>query len=282
MRLFLLTSLTMVAFAMNSVLNRAAVDGGHADPAGFALVRVASGVVVLLAIVYARGNRPDLRTPRRWGGAVALVVYMIGFSLAYLDLDAGLGALILFGTVQIVLFLHAAMTGASPTGKQIAGALVAFAGLVLALWPTGGAGGALSGALFMVAAGVGWAAYTIAGRGSKNPVTVTATHFLLCLPMLAILLIGFDPDLTAAGWALAIASGGVTSGLGYALWYYVLPDLPGASAAIVQLSVPVIAILLGALLLAEPIGLRVVLSAALVLGGIALALTRRSARAGRR
>lgn len=282
MRLILLTSLTMAAFAMNSVLNRAAVDGGHADPAGFALVRVFSGAVVLGVILILRGGRPDVRTPRRWGGALALAVYMVGFSMAYLGLDAGLGALILFGTVQIALFLHAALTGAAPDRHQIAGAAVAFAGLVLALWPSGGAMGAVTGALFMVAAGLGWAAYTVAGRGALDPIAVTATHFLLCLPLLGVLLLGPVPSVTLSGWGLAILSGGVTSGLGYALWYRVLPDLPGARAAVVQLSVPVIAIGLGASLLGEPVGLRVVLAAVLVLGGIALALRPRSAPAGRR
>ena len=277
-----LTSLTMVAFAMNSILNRAAIDGGHADAAGFALVRVLAGAVVLCLIVVARGGRIDIRNPRRWGGALALAVYMIGFSIAYLSLDAGLGALILFGTVQISLFAHAGMTGTAPDRQQVIGAGVAFAGLVLALWPSGGVSAGVAGALLMVLAGVGWAAYTVAGRGATNPVAVTATHFLLCLPLMAVLMFVADPRLTSAGWGLAIASGGVTSGLGYALWYHVLPGLPGARAAVVQLSVPVIAILIGAVLLGETIGLRVVLAAVLVLGGIALALMSRSAPAGRR
>lgn len=281
-RLFLLTSLTMVAFAMNSVLNRAAVDAGHADPAGFAVVRVLAGAVVLCAVLAVRGGVIEVRRRRRWGGALALAVYMIGFSLAYLSLDAGLGALILFGTVQISLFLHAALTGAAPDRQQVAGAAVAFAGLVLALWPSDGAPAALVGAGFMLTAGVGWAGYTVAGRGARDPIAVTATHFLLCLPMLVVLLIGADLQMDAAGWALSILSGGVTSGLGYALWYHVLPDLPGARAAVVQLSVPIIAILLGAALLGETIGLRVVIAAVLVVGGIALALRPRSVRAGRR
>lgn len=282
MRIFLPTSLTMVAFAMNSVLNRAAVDGGHADPSAFALVRVLAGAVVLGGILAFRGGRPDVRNRRRWGGAVALAVYMVGFSVAYLSLDAGLGALILFGTVQISLFLHAALTGAAPDRQQVAGAAVAFAGLVLALWPSGGAPTALAGAGFMLAAGIGWAAYTVAGRGARNPIAVTATHFLLCLPMLVLVLLGADLQMDAAGWALSILSGGVTSGLGYALWYHVLPDLPGARAAVVQLSVPIIAILLGAGLLGETIGLRVVIAAALVVGGIALALRPQSVPADRR
>ncbi len=273
MRMILLTVLTMTAFASNSILNRAAVEGGYADPASFALVRVLAGVLVLLAILAARRGQLDLRSRPRWGGAAALAIYMIGFSLAYLSLDAGLGALILFGTVQIGLFAHAALTGQPPTRAQITGAGIAFCGLLLALWPDGDAGGSVSGAFFMVIAGLGWAAYTLAGRGAADPLAATAAHFTLCLPMLAVLLLMPGLSITGTGWALAFVAGGITSGLGYALWYTVLPSLPGARAAVVQLSVPVLAIALGALLLGEPAGVKTLLAAALVLGGIAMALT---------
>ncbi|MEP4196728.1 MAG: DMT family transporter [Aliishimia sp.] len=272
MRAFLLTSLTMVAFASNSILNRAAVDAGHADPAAFALVRVLAGVVVLCIILTLRGGKLDVRNPKRWGGAVALSVYMIGFSLAYVSLDAGVGALILFGTVQIALFAHSAWTGEPPNRGQNIGAAIAFAGLLLALWPDQDPVGSMSGAFFMLAGGLGWAAYTLAGRGAKDPIGVTASHFLLSLPMLAVLLLVPDLDMSATGWALAILAGGITSGLGYALWYSVLPSLPGARAAIVQLSVPVLAILMGAALLGEPVSFKVIVSAGLVLGGIGMAL----------
>ncbi len=272
MRLFLLTALTMVAFASNSLLNRAAVEGGHADAASFAVIRVLSGAVMLAALLVARQSPvPPLRAAR-WGGGLALAVYMIGFSLAYISLDAGLGALLLFGTVQIALFAQSALTAQKPTAMQSLGALVAFAGLALVLWPSEGATGTLLGAGAMIAAGLGWAGYTLAGRGAQDPLAVTALHFALCLPMVAGLLLLADTQITPLGWALAITSGAVTSGLGYALWYAVLPGLPGARAAVVQLSVPVIAIILGALLLGEALSLRIALAAGLVLGGIALAL----------
>jgi len=274
MRLILLTTLTMTAFASNSILNRAAVEGGHADAASFALVRVLAGVVILLAILTLRRGKLELITPQRWGGAVALAVYMIGFSLAYMTLDAGVGALILFGTVQIALFAQSAWSGHAPTRAQMTGASVAFAGLVLALWPQSGAVGNVGGAIFMLIAGLGWAAYTLAGRGAQDPIAATASHFLLCLPLLSVLLLVPDLQITARGWALAIVAGALTSGLGYTLWYMVLPGLPGARAAVVQLCVPVLAILLGAVLLGEPVGIKVVASAALVLGGIGLALRR--------
>ena len=283
MRLVVLVCLTMVAFALNSVLNRAAVDGGFADASAFAIVRVLAGVAVLLMVVSVRrGARVEIFSARRWFGGAALAVYMIGFSFAYVSLDAGLGALILFGTVQVSLFLHAAVYAERPSRFQIIGAAVAFAGLALALWPEEGRLGAGSGAVFMFAAGLGWAAYTLAGRGAKDPVAVTAAHFVLCVPFLFVLLIQPGLEMTLMGWALAILSGAVTSGLGYTLWYSVLPGLPGARAAVVQLSVPIIAIVLGALLLQEAIGLKVVFAAVLVVGGIGFALISPKAQAGRR
>jgi len=209
-------------------------------------------------------------------GAVSLAAYMVGFSLAYVTLDAGLGALILFGTVQVTMFGWTALRGQRPALRQMLGAGVAFGGLILALWPSGGAGGAagdLAGTGFMVVAGLGWAAYTLAGKASKDPLAGTAANFVVATPLLAILLLGTGLTAAPAGIALATLSGAVTSGLGYALWYHVLPQLAGQSAAIVQLSVPIIAIVAGALLLGETITGAIVLAAALVLGGIALAVT---------
>ncbi len=281
MRVFGLTALTMLAFAMNSILNRAAVDGGHADPSAFAIVRVVAGCVVLLAILAVRGAVPRDFGWARWGGGVALAVYMIGFSIAYISLDAGLGALILFGTVQIALFAHTTVTSARPTLRQWSGALVAFVGLTLALWPDQGTGGGIVGAVFMTLAGLGWAAYTVAGRGAADPIATTATHFLLSVPAMLLLLLQPGLSLAPQGWALAILAGAGTSALGYALWYYVLPSLPGARAAVVQLSVPILAIGLGALVLGEQVSTRVLAAAVLVLGGIGIALSAPTAPKGR-
>ncbi len=276
MRLALLTFLTMLAFAANSILTRMAIDGAHIDPSGFAMVRVLSGAVVLGMIISIRGRAMPLFNRKRLPGSLSLTVYMIGFSLAYMTLDAGLGALILFGVVQIAMFAYGALTGAMPTQRQITGAVIAFAGLVIALWP--GPGGAADpiGAALMVLAGLGWAAYSIIGRGGSDPLGATAANFLLCLPLMLILLAGTGYNFSPTGVALAILCGGLTSGLGYALWYTVLPRLEGATAAIVQLSVPIIAIFAGAMILGESIGVLVVISAALVVGGIGWAVTARS------
>jgi drug/metabolite transporter (DMT)-like permease len=228
-----------------------------------------------------QGGLPILR-PRRLGGAFSLAAYMVGFSLAYLTLDAGLGALILFGVVQITMFLQGALTGSAPSARQISGAALAFAGLLLALWP--GAEGAAdpAGAALMVLAGLGWAAYTILGRRAADPLAATSANFLLCLPIMLVLLLGAGLTFSVTGVALALLCGGLTSGLGYALWYRLLPQMEGATAAVVQLSVPIIAILAGALLLGESLTLWTALATALVVGGIFWTVTARSAPADRK
>ncbi|EEE38627.1 permease, DMT superfamily [Rhodobacteraceae bacterium KLH11] len=203
---------------------------------------------------------------------------MIGFSTAYVSLDAGLGALILFGVVQITMFATAAVTGSSPTGRQILGTVVALAGLAYVLWPSGALRVNLTGAALMVAAGVGWAAYSLVGRSEPDALAGTAANFVIALPVTAfsLLVLGGTWQMTATGYLLAALSGAVTSGLGYALWYRVLPQLAPVVAAVVQLSVPVIAILAGVILLGEVISVQLIIGALLVLGGIALAVIRRS------
>ena len=276
MRLFLSDRLTMCAFAANSILTRLAIDSGASDPAGFAVVRVFSGALVLAALVFLRSGTLPLRNRRRVAGAGSLSLYMIGFSLAYLTLDAGLGALILFGVVQITMFAVTSVTGNSPSPRQIAGASIALAGLAYVLWPSGAVQVSPAGATLMAAAGIGWAIYSLVGRSEPDALAGTAANFVVALPVtaLALLATGGAWQMTAAGYLLAALSGGVTSGMGYALWYRVLPQLAPTTAAVVQLSVPILAILGGVVLLGEIASLRLILGAALVLGGIALAVLR--------
>lgn len=276
MRLVLATTVTMIAFASNSILTRMAIEDGHIDPSGFAIVRVAAGALVLGMIMTVRGGSLPLWRKNRISGAVSLAVYLVGFSLAYLTLDAGLGALILFGVVQITMFSHGALQGTPPTKKQLFGGTLAFLGLLVALWPGPGGTADPIGAALMVLAGVGWGAYTIIGRSAQDPLAATSANFLLCVPILLILLVGTSLNFSLTGIALGILCGGLTSGLGYALWYTVLPQLDGSTAAIVQLSVPVLAIFAGAVFLGEVIGVTVLFATILVVGGIGFSVIAQS------
>ncbi|MDX8351529.1 DMT family transporter [Cognatiyoonia sp. IB215182] len=277
MRLFLLVALTMTAFASNSLLNRVGVANYGMDPFDFAVIRTGAGAAMLWGLVVIRSQaKPNLFAAKRIGGALALGIYMIGFSWAYLTLDAGLGALILFGVLQVVVFGWAVISGQPIPIFRWIGAVIALIGLAVLLWPTGSAAVPVLGALAMVAAGVAWAAYTLLGRAEADPLGATATNFLLCLPLVALtLLVGGDHSISLVGAATAILAGAITSGLGYALWYRVLPELPTTLAGIAQLSVPVIAVAGGVILLGEEMTIRLLLAGALVLGGIAISLITR-------
>lgn len=278
MRLFLLAALTMTAFAANSVLNRLALAEGLIGPGAFAALRLGAGALALWALVaLRRGAWPTWRRPGQALQTVALALYMLGFSYAYVTLDAGVGALILFGGVQVTMFAGALLTREVTGANRIAGAALAFGGLAVLLWPAGPVQPlAPAATALMLVAALGWGLYSLAGRRASDPLAATAANFLLATPLaLSVLLVW--PDTVAAtppGVALAIVSGVVTSGLGYALWYTVLPRLSASGAGVAQLSVPLIAAAGGFMLLAEVPDLRFWLAAALVLGGVALALWR--------
>ena len=267
-RALLLTALVMTAFAGNSVLNRLAVAEGAIGAEPFAVIRLASGALTLAALTALRG-----RGPARvgWAGPAALLTYMVGFSLAYRGLDAATGALILFGGVQAVMFAGGLIGGERIAPTRWAGMAMASAGLVLLLGP--GAGAPRFGpAALMALAALGWGIYSLVGRGASDPLGETAANFLLATPLcLPLLLIGAGP-LSGPGVVLAVASGAVTSGLGYAAWYAVLPRLASSAAGLAQLSVPLIALAGGAAFLGEWPGWRFAPAAALILGGIAWGL----------
>ncbi|KQB95878.1 hypothetical protein AL073_14520 [Loktanella sp. 1ANDIMAR09] len=277
MRLFTLVALTMCAFAANSILNRIGVALQGMDPMDFATIRTGAGAAMLWVLVMARkAPRPEVFTARRCAGALALAIYMVGFSWAYITLDAGLGALILFGVLQIVVFGWAVIEGSTIPLLRWLGAAIALIGLCVLLWPSGDITVPVSGAISMITAGIAWAAYTLLGRAEADPLGATASNFLLCLPLVAMVMLGTGVgDMPAPAILTAVAAGAVTSGLGYALWYRTLPALPTTIAGIAQLSVPVIAVTAGVLFLGEPLTPRLIAAGALVLGGIAVSLIAR-------
>jgi len=277
MKLFALVALTMCAFAANSILNRIGVALQGMDPMDFATVRTGAGAAMLWILVMMRkAPRPAVLSPRRFAGAAALTVYMIGFSWAYLTLDAGLGALILFGVLQIVVFGWAVIEGGKIPLLRWIGAGIALLGLCVLLWPSGDAKVPVGGAISMTIAGAAWAVYTLLGRAGADPLGATASNFLLCLPLVALAMVWVGiGDMPVSGIITAIVAGAVTSGLGYALWYHALPSLPTTVAGIAQLSVPVIAVAAGVVFLREPLTLRLIVAGGLVLGGIAVSLTAR-------
>lgn len=278
-----LCAVAMLAFAANSLLNRLALTGGDTGPAAFAAIRLAAGAAVLCALVLrGKGGPARVRSGLRAGHAAALAAYMLGFSFAYVTLDAGLGALILFGAVQITMLGGGIVAGDAIPARRLLGAALAMAGLVGLLWPAGAAAPPLAGAAMMTVAGIGWGIFSLKGRGGRDPLGTMAGSFLLALPagLLALVVVGGD-GLDGRGAAFAVVSGAVTSGLGYALWYRVLPRLASSAAAVLQLSVPVIAMAGGAALLGETVGPRAVVAGVVVLGGVALAVTAPSAQAPR-
>lgn len=281
-RAIVLTVVAMIAFAGNSLLCRLALGPRTIDAATFASVRVLAGAVTLAAIVLARGQGAALRTPD-WRTVAALFSYVIFFSFAYLSLSAGTGALILFGAVQLTMFAVALRRGEHFAPFAWAGLIVAILGLVYLVSPGVRAPDPL-GAVLMAIAGISWGIYSLLGRGVADPLAATARNFLYAVPLaLVVSVVTFGGiHASAPGVWLAIASGAVTSGLGYAIWYAALPLLNATSAATVQLSVPVIAAIGGVLIIGEPPSLRLALATAAVIGGVVVVLMQRPGRAPRR
>ena len=272
-RLFILTVAAMIAFAGNSLLCRLALKQTGIDAASFTFIRIFSGAVVLWVIALMRKRSP--RSARadggNWPSALALFAYAAAFSFAYVSLSAGAGALLLFGAVQATMILWGLRRGERLRMRQLAGLILALSGLVALLFP-GLSAPPLSGSILMLGAGVAWGVYSLRGKSEKNPASATAGNFLRAVPLAAALSIAFLTwaHIDRAGAGYAVLSGALASALGYVIWYTALPDLKAASAATVQLSVPVFAATAGIFLLGEPLTLRFLLASIAVLGGIAL------------
>ena len=270
-KVFLVTVCALVAFAANSVLCRYALGTGAIDAAGFTSIRLVSGAVALFLIFRLRIKHLPTTTKGSWFAGFMLFLYAITFSYAYIDLDTGTGALILFGAVQITMLCLSIIKGNRLLITEWFGVAIACVGLIYLVLPGVSAPSAL-GFLLMTTAGIAWGVYTLKGRGSENPLADTAYNFLRTLPLVIILVIITFRDfhLTAHGASLAIVSGSITSGVGYTIWYIALRNLTATQAAVAQLSVPVIAALGGVIFMAELITFRMSISSTMILGGILL------------
>ena len=275
MRVIVLTVLAMAAFAANSVLARLALASGAIDAAAFTGVRLASGAITLGLLLWLKngGSATPVKLTGSWTQSAVLFGYAVCFSFAYTMLGASMGALILFASVQIGMVTRAVWAGDRPWLLEWVGLLAAVGAFVYLVSPGLAAPNPL-GAVLMIAAGLCWAGYSLLGRGSSQPLSDTAGNFLRCLPLAVVLVVVgvWIETPQPAGLLLAMASGALASGLGYAIWYAALPHLTRTRAAVVQLSVPVIAGFGAVVFIGEAITPRLLIASAVILGGIAVAV----------
>jgi drug/metabolite transporter (DMT)-like permease len=276
-RTIALTLLALVAFASNSLLTRLALGAGEIDAAAFTCLRLVAGAGVLALLVGVRARTSKPLGGRGVVGPAALFAYAAPFSFAYLRIGAAVGALVLFGVVQLTMLGYGIACGERPSARAWTGLVLASSGLALLTWPSA-ARPDLLGLALMAVAGVAWGIYSLAGRKAPDPLASNARSFLWSSP-LALALLAASPEPLAAsgrGIALALVSGGVTSGLGYAVWYRALPRLSVLQASVSQLSVPILAAAGAVAFLGEELDLRLGVSSAAVLGGVGLALSARA------
>lgn len=265
----ILTVLALIAFAANSVLCRLALGNEAIDASSFTSIRLLSGAITLFILLSLQGNNKAVSSNGSWAASFALFLYAITFSYAYLSLDTGTGALILFGSVQITMIILSFMAGTRLHLIEWSGVLLAFTGFVYLIFPNITTP-SLNGFILMTVSGISWGIYTLKGRNSKNPLMDTTYNFVRSIPFIAVLVVFTmqNASYSTEGIILALVSGAITSGVGYTVWYIALGGLSSTQAAVIQLSVPVIAAIGGVLFVSEVITIRLVISATVVLSGI--------------
>lgn len=272
-RIGALILLAMTAFAANSIICRIALTQTTIDPASFTIIRILAGATTLTLIVLWR--KRHLRNYGSWRGAGSLLIYAAAFSFSYVNLPAGTGALLLFGSVQATMVIAGLYQGEHLRVIQWVGLLVAFCGLVILVAPGIHAPDPYS-AILMAVAGIAWGFYSLFGRKLGDPLTATAGNFVRATPFL-LLLLPFAGSVESRGIILAVLSGSISSGMGYALWYSILPNLKAAQAASVQLSVPIIASTAAIFLLGENLTFNLAIASVAILGGIGFVILGREA-----
>jgi drug/metabolite transporter (DMT)-like permease len=275
-KILILVTLSMISFSANSILCRLALSSYLIDAASFTLVRLVSGAIALIGIHYLYTKQ--LMLGGSWREALMLFIYVASFSLAYANISASNGALILFGTVQVTMVLHGLLRGERLYWTQWIGFFIALIGLFCLLSP-GITAPSLVSSCLMIIAGIAWGHYSLFGRGSVNPIRDTAGNFILSIPfavMFYVISIKNNIQLINLGTIYAFVSGAITSGVGYAMWYAALPYLSTIQSSSVQLSVPIITAVAGALFMSETLSTRLFLTSIMILGGITMVLTKKS------
>ena len=266
----------MLAFSGNAILTRAALASYNMDPELVLLLRVSSGAITLLLICYLRKYSLKIFSNLHFKTGAALSLYLVGFSYAFTGLETGIGVLIQFGVVQLVMFASSFLSDQQVAKNKSVGAIIAFTGLIYLLWPSGGFTLDLTASVLMGIAGLAWGIYSVLGKDAESAISATTASFLISTPIcfIFVLLLPSNSDFSwsSIGALLAICSGSITSGIGYALWYFVLPKIPSTNAAVSQLSVPLIAAAGGMIFMQELITFKFILSCILILGGIAITI----------
>ena len=272
----LLTAAVLACFAANSLLCRLALADRSIDPVSFTAMRLTSGALALFLLTLARRSPPARLTGGGWPSALALFIYAAPFSIGYVKIGAAVGALALFGAVQVTMIGWGIARGERPVGVVWVGLAMALGGLGALTLPGAHAPDPW-GLAAMVLAGLAWGAYSLLGRSSSgDPITATAGAFLRAAPLSLALLgaawVGAAVHLSARGLWLAAASGVIASGAGYSLWYRTLPRLSATTAAVVQLLVPLVAAAGAVALLGERLSPRLLVAGSAILGGVVLAV----------
>ncbi|MBE0491345.1 MAG: DMT family transporter [Sulfurospirillum sp.] len=276
-KLIFLTTITLFFLSTSSLLGRAALIHNSIDAYSFSFFRLFFGALVLLIILYSKEKKFNLTLTKNWHSSFALFLYAICFSYAYINLEAGLGALILFASVQLTIIVVALIKKERLNFIKSLGIIVSFGGLVYLLYPTQNIEISIYHSILMIISGIAWGFYTIFGRVSSNAVLNTTDNFCKSLFYLAIFFILFIDNLHVSSYGifLAFISGGITSAIGYLLWYYLLPNIKITTSGILQLLIPPIAIFLGVIFLDENLTLKLIFSATIILSGIYIYLLSR-------
>ncbi len=270
---FISTVFALIAFASNSVLCRLALGTNQIDAASFSTVRIISGAIILLILALSQKKKIQFRGKTNLISAFFLFLYAVTFSFAYISLSTATGALILFGAVQITMIVYALKEGERPNLFEWVGLILALSGLVYLMFP-GLTSPSIMGSSLMTLSGISWGVYSLIGRRNNDPLKSTSENFLFAVPFVIIISLFFinNISVTSYGFILAVISGSVTSGIGYAIWYVALRGLTATRAATVQLSVPIIAAIGGIIFMSEIISFRLLIATILILGGVGLAV----------